>query len=164
MPSFPRAWLLLTAGLALLFASLGQGQHFGQFGPPPDDGRLPPGAVARLGPAEGKARRGAGKREAIFAAEFTPDGKSLVTVGQDGTTRTWDAATGKEVGRGAGPERNRSSDPKRNRPPRPGDAWSGASDRGAWPPTTCEFVITLERPLGQIFSQKKCRGSERLST
>ncbi len=45
-----------------------------------------------------------GAYEAVFAAEFTADGKSVVTVGQDGTTRTWDAATGKQVRvRKAGP-------------------------------------------------------------
>jgi WD40 repeat protein len=38
-----------------------------------------------------------GAYEAVVAAELTPDGKSVLTVGKDGTTRLWDAASGKEV-------------------------------------------------------------------
>jgi WD40 repeat protein len=38
-----------------------------------------------------------GAYEAVFAVEFTPDGKSVVTVGRDGTTRVWGAASGQAV-------------------------------------------------------------------
>ena len=39
----------------------------------------------------------AGHRSAIGDAAFTPDGRSIVTVGHDRTIRFWDPATGKEI-------------------------------------------------------------------
>src|SRR5207248_1355643 len=33
----------------------------------------------------------------VFNARFSPDGKLIATAGDDGTTRVWDAATGKVV-------------------------------------------------------------------
>jgi WD40 repeat protein/beta-lactamase regulating signal transducer with metallopeptidase domain len=58
---------------------------------------LPAGALARLGTT--RWRHGS----AINYLGFGPDGKTLVTAGQDGTVRLWDLATGKEVRRFARP-------------------------------------------------------------
>jgi RNA polymerase sigma factor (sigma-70 family) len=52
---------------------------------------LPEGAVARLGTV--RFNHGSGLRNLLF----TPDGKTVVSVG-DGTFRLWDAATGRELG------------------------------------------------------------------
>ena len=38
-----------------------------------------------------------GQHSAIGAAVFTPDGRSIVTVGHDRTIRFWDLAAGKEI-------------------------------------------------------------------
>src|SRR5581483_6780781 len=54
---------------------------------------LPAGAVARLGTT--RWRHGA----TIHFVAFGPEGKTLLTAGQDGTVRVWDTATGKEVRR-----------------------------------------------------------------
>jgi WD40 repeat protein len=50
---------------------------------------LPPGAVARLGTAR--------LRHACVALAWAPDGKTLVSSGQDGVLRFWDPADGKEI-------------------------------------------------------------------
>ena len=34
----------------------------------------------------------------IFSAQFSPDGRQVVTASKDGTARLWDAATGKAIG------------------------------------------------------------------
>jgi WD domain, G-beta repeat len=34
----------------------------------------------------------------IFSAQFSPDGRSVVTASKDGTARLWDAATGVPIG------------------------------------------------------------------
>src|SRR5271165_961416 len=53
---------------------------------------LPPGALARLGTA--RLRAGT----TIMAVAFSPDGRSLLTVGQDdGRIILWDVATGKRL-------------------------------------------------------------------
>jgi WD40 repeat protein len=54
---------------------------------------LPAGAVARLGTT--RWRHGA----TISYVAFGPDGKTLITAGQDNTVRLWDLATGKEIRR-----------------------------------------------------------------
>jgi WD40 repeat protein len=38
-----------------------------------------------------------GHREAISKLFFTPDGKQLLSLSDDGTVRQWDAVTGKEL-------------------------------------------------------------------
>lgn len=53
---------------------------------------LPTEAIARLGTV--RFRHGSN----IYELAFTPDGKQIVAFGHD-AVRTWDAATGKEVGR-----------------------------------------------------------------
>jgi WD40 repeat protein/beta-lactamase regulating signal transducer with metallopeptidase domain len=58
---------------------------------------LPSGALARLGTT--RWRHGA---EVTFVS-FTPDGKALLTAGQDNTIRLWDLASGKEIRRFARP-------------------------------------------------------------
>ncbi len=40
-----------------------------------------------------------GHRRLVYSAEFSPDGKQVVSCGGDGTVRVWDAATGQEVRR-----------------------------------------------------------------
>jgi WD40 repeat protein len=54
---------------------------------------LPAGAIARLGTVR--------LRHTDFTSQlaFLPDGKVLISVGEDGTLRHWDAATGKELKR-----------------------------------------------------------------
>src|SRR5262249_43468464 len=54
---------------------------------------LPAGALARLGTT--RWRHGAN----ITFVTFGPDGKTLITAGQDNTIRLWDLDTGKEVRR-----------------------------------------------------------------
>jgi WD40 repeat protein len=87
MLSFRPAWPLHTAALALLFAPLSQGQSAGQPGPaaapapPPGDGRLPRGAVARLGPVH--YPRPQQVRCVAFSADnrlvaFSPDAVTVV--------------------------------------------------------------------------------------
>src|SRR4051795_10182062 len=52
---------------------------------------LPPGAVARLGTT--RFRHGG----SICQVAYTPDGKILTTLGDDGLIRLWDAAAGVEI-------------------------------------------------------------------
>ena len=52
---------------------------------------LPPGAVARLGTT--RFRHGSSIRQVAY----TPDGKILATLGDDGVIRLWDAAAGVEI-------------------------------------------------------------------
>ena len=75
-------WFELTAGLA-----------YGQAGPGVDlyGDPLPPGALARLGSERLR------HPNYVFAVTFTPDGKTVASMGQDGFIRLWDAATGKEI-------------------------------------------------------------------
>jgi RNA polymerase sigma factor (sigma-70 family) len=63
--------------------------------PAPDvpDDHLPDGVTARLGAVQ--LRHG----DAVSFAAYTPDGKSLLTAGRDGTIRLWDLAIGKEIHR-----------------------------------------------------------------
>jgi RNA polymerase sigma factor (sigma-70 family) len=63
--------------------------------PPPEtrDERLPRGVLARMGTT--RLRHG----DAVFFAAYTPDGRALVTAGQDRTVRLWDLATGQEIRR-----------------------------------------------------------------
>jgi WD40 repeat protein len=51
---------------------------------------LPPGAIARIGTVRLR------HAQEIRRLVFSPDGKTLLSVGEDGTYRRWDAATGKE--------------------------------------------------------------------
>jgi WD40 repeat protein/beta-lactamase regulating signal transducer with metallopeptidase domain len=76
---------------------------------------LPAGTVARLGTTRWRA--GA----TINFLAFGPEGKSLVTAGQDGSVRQWDLGTGKEVRRFARPE-PAGAQPAPNRPGAPGIA------------------------------------------
>src|SRR5262249_13616764 len=55
--------------------------------------RLPAGAVARLGTV--RFRHG----DKVTFAAFGPEGKTLITAGDDQTIRLWDVATGKELRR-----------------------------------------------------------------
>jgi WD40 repeat protein/beta-lactamase regulating signal transducer with metallopeptidase domain len=59
---------------------------------------LPAGALARLGTT--RLRHGA----PITFVAFGPEGKTLITAGQDNTARLWDLATGKEIRRFARPK------------------------------------------------------------
>ena len=59
---------------------------------------LPAGALARLGTT--RWRHGAN----ITFVAFGPDGKTLITAGQDNTARLWDLASGKEIRRFARPQ------------------------------------------------------------
>src|SRR5712692_508486 len=52
---------------------------------------LPPGALARLGTVRWRAG------SPVILAAFSPDGRSLITLGQDFSVQVWDAATGKEI-------------------------------------------------------------------
>lgn len=54
---------------------------------------LPSGALARLGTLRWRAG------SSVVMAAYRPDGKTLVTVGQDFVVQVWDAATGREVQR-----------------------------------------------------------------
>jgi WD40 repeat protein len=77
--------LLLVAGMVQVAAA----------GPPGPVDRagdpLPPGAVARLGTM--RFRHGSSIRQVAF----TPDGKILVSLGDDGVIRLWDAAAGVQI-------------------------------------------------------------------
>jgi WD40 repeat protein len=55
------------------------------------DDSLPPGAVARLGEVR---YRNVGR---VFSLAYAPDGKTLVAGAWDGSLRSWDQATGKEL-------------------------------------------------------------------
>jgi RNA polymerase sigma factor (sigma-70 family) len=57
------------------------------------DERLPGGVIARMGTT--RLRHG----DAVYFAAYTPDGRSLVTAGRDGTVRLWGLATGEEIRR-----------------------------------------------------------------
>jgi WD40 repeat protein/beta-lactamase regulating signal transducer with metallopeptidase domain len=85
---------------------------------------LPAGAVARLGTT--RWRHGA----TITFVAFRPDGKTLVTAGQDGTVRLWDVATGKEIRRFARP----GPSPDRPAPVRPPALGGGALPAVPAPP------------------------------
>src|SRR6185369_6418671 len=74
--------VVLTAGVATSQETLPPADRFGN--------PLPPGAVARLGDA--RFRHGGGVRKVVY----TPDGRTLVTLGNDGLIQLWDAATGHE--------------------------------------------------------------------
>jgi WD40 repeat protein len=54
---------------------------------------LPPGAVARLGTV--RFRPGS----QVFAVAFAPDGKSLISAGEDHSASVWDTATGRRLRR-----------------------------------------------------------------
>jgi WD40 repeat protein len=85
MSIFPR--LLPAAcltGLLTLIAGARAEAPADVFGDP-----LPPGAVARLGTAR--------LRHACNALTWAPDGKTLVSSGQDGLLRFWDPGDGKQV-------------------------------------------------------------------
>ncbi|HYV34647.1 MAG TPA: hypothetical protein VE988_03020, partial [Gemmataceae bacterium] len=55
---------------------------------------LPPGAIARLGTLRFKHDPGRSAR--VHTAIFSPDGKKIASLADNGTLRLWDAATGKE--------------------------------------------------------------------
>jgi RNA polymerase sigma factor (sigma-70 family) len=69
-------------------AAAGEKPNLDQQGDP-----LPAGALARLGTT--RLRHG----QTVNVVRFMPDGKSLITVAQDGAVRRWDVATGKELRR-----------------------------------------------------------------
>ena len=52
---------------------------------------LPTGAIVRCG--TNRLRHDG----AVYSVKFTPDGKSVVSAGEDQTIRVWDKATGKEL-------------------------------------------------------------------
>src|SRR5438132_6294998 len=86
-----RSPLLTFLVLALAFtADAGEGQPRAKdlYGDP-----LPPGAVARLGTV--RWRHGA----LVTFAAFLPDGKSVVSAGDDGYIRLWEFPSGKEIRR-----------------------------------------------------------------
>src|SRR5580765_6711204 len=56
---------------------------------------LPPGAIARLGTL--RFKHDPGRYAIIRTAIFSPDGKKIATLADNGTLRLWDAATGKEL-------------------------------------------------------------------
>src|SRR5262249_8895956 len=101
------AWALaaLAAAICLVVAGLGplgstvEGQQATESSPdarPTADSHgdpLPGGALARLGPT--RLRHGA---DITFVA-FGPEGKSLITAGQDNTIRLWDLTSRKEIRR-----------------------------------------------------------------
>lgn len=64
----------------------GKQPHADLYGDP-----LPPGALARLGTLR--------LRHISAAVAFSPDGKTLISAGADGTIRYWEPATGKETRR-----------------------------------------------------------------
>ena len=74
--------VLLASGVALA-------------GEPP---ALPPGAVARLGSARLR------HAERPLCVTFSPDGKSVVTGGEDGAIRVWSVATGEQLATTRKPE------------------------------------------------------------
>jgi WD40 repeat protein len=57
---------------------------------------LPPGAMARLGTVRWR-------HEALSAAVFGPEGKTVITSGGDGTIRVWEVSSGKQVRRFGSP-------------------------------------------------------------
>src|SRR5262245_12309096 len=82
------ALFILPALLGLTSLSHAQSTKTDALGDP-----LPPGAISRLGPV--RCRAGS----TLVLAAYRPDGKTLVSVGQDFIVQVWDAATGKEISR-----------------------------------------------------------------
>jgi WD40 repeat protein len=87
---FPRIFRLLSAFflLAILVPSPGQQPRTDLDGDP-----LPDGATLRLGSTRWR-HGGAGN-----AIAYSPDGKTILTGGEGGSLRLWDAATGRELKR-----------------------------------------------------------------
>jgi WD40 repeat protein len=75
-----RSWLTATTALILLIPSLNAA-----------DDPLPEHALRRLGSQHW--RHGA----TVIALAFTPDGKQLISAGQDGVIRLWDSTTGRQI-------------------------------------------------------------------
>jgi WD40 repeat protein len=59
------------------------------------------GAIRLFETASGKELQDRGHGEVVYRLAWRPGGKELISVSNDRTTRRWDAATGKELGRAA---------------------------------------------------------------
>src|SRR5262245_51106927 len=91
--SRPLGCLVLTGGVCLLTAVAAWQAPAAEPAPEkrPDDA-LPEGALARVG--KPRLRHGG---SSVISVAFAPDGKTVVSVGNDQLARLWDAATGKEL-------------------------------------------------------------------
>jgi WD40 repeat protein len=88
---------LLGSGAALLLKAAPQARPAAQAAQHPQAEapaeRLPRGVVARMGTT--RLRHG----DVVYFAAYTPDGKALLTAGNDRTVRLWDLVTGQEIRR-----------------------------------------------------------------
>ncbi len=96
-----------------------------------------------------------GHKGAVWSVAFSPDGKHLVSGGQDGTVKVWDAATGQELLTLKGhtsPVRSVAFSPDGNRIATGAGDPNKPAEAKVWDAGTGQELLALKRFTGEVWS------------